>query len=211
MHKQSLNRTISYAKALLREICPPRKGYRGGRGLRRLDQPNFSLASACLFLGACCWACLAQAAGLGQITAAMNGSASASLPFPFPAAGMIDSVRRDWTARRIAGCSRFCACHVCLGCGLWMARPRARFGGCCVGLAQVEANPQRLLRYLSHSPFLPTFFHFAVCLVTVQIVAASTSPFSPSPAPLNCLISDISDTLDNLPTSNTPSAPACKQ
>lgn len=29
-------------------------------------------------------------------------------------------VRRDWTARDgIAGCSRFCACHVCLGCGLW--------------------------------------------------------------------------------------------
>lgn len=90
-------------------------------------------------------------------------------PFPFPAAGMIEAVRRDWTARRIAGCLRFCACHVCLGCGLWMARPRARFGGCCVGLAQVEANPQRLLRFLSHSPFLPTFFHLAVCLATVQI------------------------------------------
>jgi hypothetical protein len=108
---------------------------------------------------------------------------------------------------------------LCLSCVLGlllvvygMARPRARFGrGCCVGLAQVEANPQRLLPFLSHSPFLPTFSHFVVCLATAQIASASTGPFSPSPSPLDRLISDIPPTLVTLPTSNTPSAPACKQ
>ena len=189
--------------------------------MRRLDQPNFSLCSLAalsLFLGACWLAgwlalpCLAlpKQPGhrtLGQITAAMNGSTALA-----STAGMIDAVRRDWTARRNRGVlSRFCACHVCLVCGLWMRSVSVVRALEAVALAQVEANPQRLLRFPSHSPFLPTFFHFAVRLDALQFAFASTSPFSPSPPPFNRLISGIPRTLDTIPTSDSPSATACKQ
>ena len=193
--------------------------------MRRLDQPNFSLLLLLLllFLGACwpCWLASPKQPGLctlGQITAAMNGWIYCpALP---GLCGWHDRMPSAVTGPPvgIAGCSRFCGCHVCaLGvCGLLMARPRARAGEAvaCVGLAsQVEPNPQRrrLLRFLSHSPFLPTFFHFAVCLAPVQSAFASTSPFPPSPAPPNRLKSAISRTLDTVPTSSSLCAPACKQ
>lgn len=143
-----------------------------------------------------------------------------ALPCLASAAGMIECrpprLDRPTESRGARGFAAvMCVLLVCV-CGLLMARPRARAGEAvaCVGLAsQVEPNPQRrrLLRFLSHSPFLPTFFHFAVCLAPVQSAFASTSPFPPSPAPLSRLESAISRTLDTVPPSSSLCAPACKQ
>ena len=180
----------------------------GGGGLRRLDQPNFSF---CCSLSGGLLACLAQAAGALYPWTNYSSDEWIYCPgfcrwhdrCPSAVTGPPDG---------IAGCSRFCGCHVCLVCGLWMARPRARWRGCCVGLAsQVEPNPQRLLRFLSHSPLLPTFFHFAVCVAPVQIAFASTSPFPPSPPPLNRLISGIPHTLNTIPPSDSLCASVCKR
>lgn len=79
----------------------PHQGRGGCRGtapwLRRLDQPNFSLAAGCLRACPSCWAWT-------------NYSSDEWICCPASACGWHDrSVRRD---RRIAGCSRFCACHV---------------------------------------------------------------------------------------------------
>jgi len=121
-------------------------------------------------------------------------------------------VRRDWTARRNRGVLAVLRLSCVLG--VWFmdgVRPRGARALEAVALAQVEANPQRLLRSPSHSPFLPTFFLFTVRLATVQFAFASTSPFSPSPPPLNRLISGIPLALNTIPTSDSPSATVCKQ
>jgi hypothetical protein len=69
-------------------------------GVRRLAQPNFSLL---LSLSGTCpssWAWTNYSSD--------EWTCCPAWPV-LPAAGMIDAVRRD---RRIAGCWRFCACHV---------------------------------------------------------------------------------------------------
>jgi hypothetical protein len=208
MHEQSL--TISHAKALLREICPPRKGCRAAPWLLGGGLPPVSSAEllSCLSLSG---GLLAQAAGLAWTN--YSSDEWICLPSPSLPCGWHDRSPSAVTgppATESRGALGFvlvmCAWGVVYG---WPVRVRALEA---VALAWLlEPNPQRLLRFLSHSPFLPTFFHFAVCLATAQIAFASTSPFSPSPTPLNRLISGILVRLDILPTSNSRSALVCKQ
>jgi hypothetical protein len=186
------------------------RGVGGRRSLRRLDQPNFSLAVTVWGLAGL--PCLALPKQPAWAWTNYSSDEWICFPFPFPAAGMIDAMPSAVTGppdgSRGACGFVLVMCAWCVVYG-WPVRVRALEA---VALAWLlEPNPQRLLRFLSHSPFLPTFSHFAVCVATVQIAFASISPFSPSPTPLNRLISGISVSLDNIPTSNSPSAPVCKQ
>ena len=93
------------------------------------------------------------------------------------------------------------------GCAAWPVRVRALLEG--VALACLDLK--HLLPFLSLSPFLPTFFHFAVCLSTLQSANTSTCPFSPSPSAFSRLISGISLPLNTIPLSNTLPVAASKQ
>ena len=95
--------------------------------MRRLDQPNFSLCSggAVALSGGLLAGlpCLAQAAGASHPGTNYSSDEWIYCPglcgwhdrCPSAATGPPDG---------IAGCSRFCACHVCLVCGLWMGSVR---------------------------------------------------------------------------------------
>ena len=128
MHEQSRN-NIPRDSTTAGDL-PTKERVSKGRGTKKLAPVRsaelLSLAAAALALSGgllARWLASPKQPGhrtLGQITAAMNGSTALA-----SAAGMIDAVRRDWTARRNRGVlSRFCACHVCLVCGLWMGSVR---------------------------------------------------------------------------------------
>lgn len=114
---------------------PTKEGMSGSTLASRRGLPPVSSAEL-LFCLSLSGGLLAQAAGLAWTNySSHEWICLPSLPLPCGWHDRCPFAVTGLPPDGIAGCFRFCACHVCLGCGLWMARPRARFGGCCVGSA----------------------------------------------------------------------------